>query len=158
MNKSSSFGGLMRRFSALLVAAGLIACGGDAYDDAEVDGMATGITLTDVAGTWNLTGTLATEEATVIKYSVVATDSETGWLLNLPDRDPIEIRIVAIDGDSIVGESGPFPSILREGVMVTTRTVLRLQGEMLMGTLDATYDTDPVQMVPGTFEGTRAMP
>jgi hypothetical protein len=42
--------------------------------------------------------------------------------------------------------------------MVTTRTVLRLQGEMLMGTLDATYDTDPVQMVPGTFEGTRAMP
>lgn len=146
----------MRRFSALLIAAGLIACGGDAYDD--VDGMAAGIALADVAGTWNLTGTLATEEATVIEYSVVATDSETGWLLNLPDRDPIEIRIVAIDGDSIVGESGPFPSILREGVMVTTRTVLRLHGEALAGTLDATYDTDPVQTVPGTFEGTRAMP
>ena len=146
----------MRRFSALLIAAGLIACGGDAYDD--VDGMAAGIALADVAGTWNLTGTLATEEATVIEYSVVATDSETGWLLNLPDRDPIEIRIIAIDGDSIVGESGPFPSILREGVMVTTRTVLRLHGEALAGTLDATYDTDPVQTVPGTFEGTRAMP
>jgi len=146
----------MRRFSALLIAAGLIACGGDAYDD--VDGMAAGIALADVAGTWNLTGTLATEEATVIEYSVVATDSETGWLLNLPDRDPIEIRIVAIDGDSIVGESGPFPSILREGVLVTTRTVLRLHGEVLVGTLDAIYDTDPIQTVPGTFEGTRAMP
>ena len=148
----------MRRFSALLVAAGLIACGGGDYAADDADGMSAGIALADVAGTWNLTGTLATEEPTVIEYSVVATDSETGWLLNLPDRDPIEIRIVTVDGDSIVGESGPFESIIRDGVMVTTRTVLRLHGEMLMGTLDATYDTDPVTMVPGTFEGTRAMP
>ena len=65
---------------------------------------------------------------------------------------------MAIDGDSIVGESGPFHSIIRDGVMVTTRTVLRLQGDMLVGTLDATYDTDPVEIVTGTFEGTRAMP
>lgn len=151
----------MRRFSALLVATGLVACGGGDYaaeDAAEAEGMPAGIALAEVAGTWNLTGTFATEEPTVIEYSVVATDSETGWTLNLPNRDPIEIRIVVVDGDSIVGESGPFQSILRDGVMVTTRTVLRLQGDMLVGTLDATYDTDPVEMVAGTFEGTRAMP
>ncbi len=151
----------MRRFSALLVATGLVACGGGDYaaeDAANVEGMPAGIALADVAGTWNLTGTFATEEPTVINYSIVATDSETGWTLLLPNRGPIEIRIVAIDGDSIVGESGPFHSIIRDGVMVTTRTVLRLQGDMLVGTLDATYDTDPVEMVAGTFEGTRAMP
>ncbi len=147
----------MRRFSALLVATGLVACGGGDYA-ADAEGMPAGIALADVAGTWNLTGTLATEVPTVINYSVVATDSETGWTLMLPNRPPIEIRIVAIDGDSIVGESGPFQSLIRDGVMVTTRTVLRLQGDMLVGTVDATYDTDPVQMVPGTFEGTRAMP
>jgi hypothetical protein len=147
----------MRRFSTLFLAAGLVACGGGDYAADDAEGMASGITLAQVAGTWNLTGTLATAETTIIEYSVVATDSEAGWILNLPGRDPVAIRIVAIEGDSIVGEAGPFESILREGVMVTTRTVLRLHGEMLMGTLDATYDTEPVVTVPGTFEGTRGM-
>lgn len=150
----------MRRFLAVLIVSNLAACGGagDAPEPPSADaGMNVGIVLADVAGTWNLTGTLATEEPTVIEYSVVATDSESGWMLNLPDRDPIAIQIVSVDGDSIVGEAGPFESVLQEGVMVTTRTVLRLQGQMLVGTLTATYDTDPVQNVPGTFEGTRAI-
>ena len=149
----------MRRFSALLIAAGLIACGGDAYDDADADGMAAGIALADVAGTWNITGTLATaEEPTVVDYTVVATDNESGWTSSLPNRDPINLTILAVEGDSIIFEAGPFESIIQEGVMVTTRTVLRLQDGMLVGTVVATYDTDPVQTVPGTFEGTRAMP
>jgi len=148
----------MRRFSLLLGLLALGCGGGDYTDDADVEGMAAGIALADVAGTWILTGTLATEEPTIISYSVVATDSETGWTLHLPDRDALEIRIVSVDGDSIVGHSGPFESILREGVMVTTRTVLRLHGDMLVGSLTATYETDPVQVVPGTFEGTRTMP
>ncbi len=150
----------MRRFTTLLLGSALVACSGGDYDSADAGSMeAAGITLADVAGTWNLTGTFATpEEPTIVDYSVVATDSESGWLLNLPDRDPIEIRIVAVDGDSIVGESGPFESIIQEGVMVSTRTVMRLHDGMLVGSLTATYDTDPVQSVDGTFEGTKAMP
>lgn len=147
----------MRRFS-LLLGFLVLGCGGGDSDSADAAGMPAGIELADVAGTWDLTGTLATEEPTVINYSMVATDSETGWILNLPNRDPIEIRIVAVDGDSIVGEAGPFESILRDGVMVSTRTVLRLQEGTLVGSLMATYETDPIETLAGTFEGSRAMP
>jgi hypothetical protein len=148
----------MRRlplFLGLLV----VGCGGAEYDaaDADAEGMVAAIALADVAGTWNLTGTLATEEPTIVNYSVIATDSESGWVINLPGRDPVDLRIVAVDGDSIVAEAGPFESILRDGVMVTTRTVIRLQDGMLVGVLMASYDTDPAETVPGTFEGTRAM-
>jgi hypothetical protein len=169
----------MRRIALIL---GLLAlgCGGgdDTTADANADArggddtaadndMPVGIALADVAGTWNITATLLTEDTTIITYSVIARDtdeqpdpSEPSWLLNLdePTREHIVIRIVSVDGDSIVGVAGPFESVLREDVMVTIRTVFRLQGDMLVGTLDATYDTDPVQTVPGTFEGTRAMP
>jgi hypothetical protein len=160
----------MRRISLIL---GLLAlgCGGgddttaDATADNDAQATSVGVSLADVAGTWNITATLLTEEPTIITYSVIARDtdeqpdpSEPSWILNLdePTREHIVIRIVSVDGDSIVGVAGPFESVLREDVMVTIRTVSRLQGEMLVGTLTATYDTDPVQTVDGTFEGSRA--
>ena len=138
--------------------------GGDGTT-ADAQGMPVGISLADVAGTWNIEATLLTEEPTHVTYSIVARESETSWLLNLnePGREHIVMQIVSVDGDSIVGVAGPFESTLvedvedpRKGVQVTIRTVSRLVGEMLVGTLTATYDTDPVQTVPGTFEGTRA--
>jgi hypothetical protein len=36
------------------------------------------------------------------------------------------VRVVLVDGDSVVAEAGPFESALRPDVMVTTRTVARL--------------------------------
>ena len=177
----------MRGITGLVMVVGLVACGGgdDTTADATADNdarggadttavvtadndapaMPVGIALDDVAGTWDITATLFTEEPTIVTYSVIARNTdeqpnpaEPSWILNLdePTREHIVIRIVSVEGDSIVGVAGPFESILREGVMVTVRTVSRLQGEMLVGTLTSTYDTNPVQIVDGTFEGSRA--
>lgn len=151
----------MRRFFTLLVATGLVACGGGDYpadDEAGAEGMPAGIELADVAGTWNLTAIVDLADATPMTYSVTATDTDTGWTMTLPERDPLEIQILAIEGDSIVSQTGPFESLVREGVMVSTRTVMRLQDGMLVGTFVATYETDPVETMAGTFEGTRAIP
>ncbi len=153
----------MRRFSALLMATGLVACGGgdNAADDVvEVEGVPAGIALADVAGSWNLTGTPEMEPftPTSIAYSMTATDSAYGWTFTFPEQDPLDIRIIAVEGDSIVVEAGPFESVIRDGVMVSTRTVMRLEDGMLVGTFLATYETDPVETLAGTVEGTRAMP
>lgn len=151
----------MRRLSVLLVVAGLVACGGgdnDADDAADVEGMPAGIDLADVAGTWNLTAIPEMENAPSLAYSMTATDSEYGWTITFPERDPMDIRIIAVEGDSIISEAGPFESLIREGVMVSTRTVTRLENGMLVGTFLATYETDPVETMDGTFEGTREMP
>jgi hypothetical protein len=64
--------------------------------------------------------------------------------------------VVLVDGDSVVAEAGPFESVLRPGVMVTTRTVARLQGDMLTGTLVAHYVTEGADSVlVGRLHGTR---
>jgi len=153
----------MRRFSALLMATGTVACGGGekaADDVVEVEGVPAGVALADVAGSWNLTGTPEMEPftPTSIAYSMTATDSEYGWTFTFPEQDPLDIRIIAVEGDSIVVEAGPFESVIRDGVMVSTRTVMRLEDGMLVGTFLATYETDPVETLAGTVEGTRAMP
>jgi hypothetical protein len=50
------------------------------------------------------------------------------------------VRIVTVSGDSIVAETGPFTSVRRAGVPVTTRTTYRWQNGQLVGRTVAHYD------------------
>jgi hypothetical protein len=67
------------------------------------------------------------------------------------------VRVVAVGGDSIITEAGPYESALRKGVQVRARMVLRLQEGKLVGTTEARYiksGGDSVAHRP--TEGTRA--
>ena len=114
------------------------------------------ISLADVAGKWKVR---STDEAggNVVETKLVATANTSGWTLTGPNRKPIPVRVIAVAGDSIVTEAGPFESFIRKGVQVTTRAVYRLQGGKLVGTTEARYATkggDSVAQRP--TEGTRA--
>lgn len=116
------------------------------------------ISLADVAGTWKIRSTLEGNESTTLDYEMVATADRSGWLLKLPNGEPIPVRVVAVEGDSIVTEAGPFPSALRKGVQVrTSRVVSRLQDGKLVGTTTARYDVSgPDSVATLNWEGTRA--
>jgi hypothetical protein len=67
------------------------------------------------------------------------------------------VRVVAVDGDSIVTESGPFESVLRKGVQVNSRVVMRLQDGKLVGTTTARYQVSgPDTLATLKLEATRA--
>jgi hypothetical protein len=116
----------------------MLACGGtDAADEAAVPAadaqpLPAAISLADVAGTWNIT--TVTETGDTVRGVLVATSEITGWTRTFPNRDPIEVRVIAVGGDSIVVESGPYQSVLRPELQVTTQTVYRLQDGSLIGT------------------------
>ncbi|MDQ3136381.1 MAG: hypothetical protein M3Q93_02210 [Gemmatimonadota bacterium] len=115
------------------------------------------ITLADVAGKWNVKTMNESGDSTLATYELVASEDKSGWVLTFPKRKPIPSRVVAVDGDSIVLETGPFESVLRKGVMVTTRAVNRLQDGKMVGTITARYaggGADSVRMLRS--EGTRA--
>lgn len=115
-----------------------------------------GISLADVAGTWVVDARTEAGEA-VPQFELIATADPSGWELRFPDREPIEMRILEVAGDSIVTESGPYESILRPGVQVSTHAVYRIEGDRLVSTTVARYQTsgaDSVAIVHG--EGTRA--
>jgi hypothetical protein len=74
-----------------------------------------------------------------------------------PKRKPIPVRVIAVAGDSIVTEAGPYESFLRKGVQVRTRAVSRLQDGKLVGTIEARFAMGGRDSVAHRLsEGTRA--
>ena len=115
------------------------------------------LSLADLAGTWNVRSTVEGDESTVVTYDIVATADQSGWSLNFPGREPIPVRVVAVEGDSVMSEAGPFESVLRKGVQVNTQVVSRLQDGKLVGTVVARYQVStPDSVARLNFEGTRA--
>jgi len=115
------------------------------------------ISLGDVAGKWAVRTMTESGDSTLVSFEMVATADNSGWTFNFPNRKPVPVRVVAVDGDSIVTEAGPFESVLRKGVQVTTRTVNRLQDGKLVGATVARYARSGADSVRRLrFEGTRA--
>jgi hypothetical protein len=105
------------------------------------------ISLADVAGKWKVRST-DEDGGNVLETGLVATADTSGWTMTSPNRKPIPVRVVAVAGDSIVTEAGPFESFIRKGVQVTTRTVNRLQDGKLVGTIEARYATKAGDRAP----------
>jgi hypothetical protein len=132
----------MSRVAVMVGTALVIACapsGEQAGSGADTAAAPPAISLADLAGTWSQETMAMGSDSVLVTSHLVATSSMDGWVLHIPGRDSIPVRVLAVDGDSVVTEMGPFPSVLREGVMVTTRSVSRLENGMLMGTLTAHY-------------------
>lgn len=147
----------MRSRIGLLTLIFLMACGGgdDAAPAAEMDAIPAAPTLADFAGTWQTSAVL---EGTPEPVPVVLTGSPDGmtWTMDLEGRDPVRL-IASMAGDSLVSQSEPYESVLREGVMVQTRMAAVLRDGRMVGKVVATYTTpDGEQVVTGTLEGMRA--
>ena len=121
---------------------------------------ATTISLADVAGRWDVTSKPESgTDTTSTRYTLNATPEMSGWTTTFAARpgQPVATRVVSVDGDSIVTEAGPFESVRRKGVQVTTRTVLRKVGDRLIGTSRARYaSTGADTVLILRTEGTRA--
>lgn len=111
--------------------------------------------LADVAGTWNVRAMRDTGDAVITEYQLSGTASPTSWVMTLPNRRPMRLK-VSVDADSFMVETPPYPSILKEGVAVVSTGVSRLRDGKLVGTFSAKYATRMVDSVlTGRTEGTR---
>lgn len=115
------------------------------------------ISLSDIAGTWAVKATALSGAGTVVDFQMITTAEASGWSINFPGRQPVPVRVVAVDADSVVSEAGPYESVLRKGVQVTTTTVTRYQNGMLVGTTTARYSTGPDSVLHLRFEGSRVI-
>jgi hypothetical protein len=114
------------------------------------------INLADVAGKWDMRSVPASGDTTPTTYVLTATATTSGWSITFPARKPVPER-VTVAGDSIVTSAGPYSSVRRKGVTVTTDGVFRLQNGSLVGTNTAHYKVktaDSVLVLNTT--GTRA--
>lgn len=140
----------MRGFTLLCSVAFLVACAKTETPPADTTAVAPAaapeaptpppISLTDVAGKYDVTGKNEGGDSTLVTYELNTTDT-AAWTLTFPKRKPIPQRIVSVAGDSIVLEAGPYESQIQKGVQVRTQTVYRLQNGKLIGRTVARYDT-----------------
>ena len=96
------------------------------------------VSLADIAGKWKMR---TTDESGghAVEAVLNATADSSGWTITAPERKPVPVRVVAVAGDSIVTESGPYESFILKGVQVTTRNTSRLQDGKLVGVTEAHY-------------------
>ena len=96
------------------------------------------ISLASLAGKWTQVARAENSDSVLVTAEVTATADPAGWTLKLPGRPVVPLR-VTVDGDSIITGSGPYESVLRKGVQVTTDGVVRLKDGKLVGTTVAHY-------------------
>lgn len=132
----------MRRIGLLCCAAVLVGCAkkesAPAADTTAAAAPAAppALTAADVAGKWHVKVMGETSDSVVTEYDMVASDS--GFTVMLPNR-PVMKPTTSFSGDSLITDMGPFESVLRKGVQVTTHGVMRMSGGELVGTTTAHY-------------------
>ena len=107
-------------------------------DDRAAPASSPTISLADFAGKWK---TSAKDDAgTVVgQADLLARADTSGWTLTFPKQKPIPVRVIAVAGDSIVTEAGPYASTRIKGAQITTRAVNRLQNGKLVATIEGRY-------------------
>lgn len=115
-----------------------------------------GIKLSDVAGRWEAKSMMGPNDSVVTTFTLNARASRKGWSIMFPGRKhAVPTRVVASGGDSIVTETGPYPSVLRPGQTVKVlRAVLHRSGDTMAGTFSAEYTSG--DKIDGKIAATRA--
>jgi hypothetical protein len=113
------------------------------------------VTLASVAGSWKTKVMVGPKDSIVLMNMTMASADKDKWVMKNPGQTtPVALRIVAVGGDSIVSEAGPYPSALRPGQTVTAlRNVIHYKGDKGTGWFEAHYSTGDV--VKGKLEATR---
>lgn len=147
----------MRRAAILCCAAVLVGCSKAENKPSEEAAVALPrpIALSEVAGKWTVKAMNEARDTTLVTYTLTATADTSGWTISFPNRPPIAAH-VTVQGAGLVIDAGPYASVLRRGVQVTTHGVYRLENGNLVGTTIAHYTTtgaDSVRRI--VTEGTR---
>jgi hypothetical protein len=111
----------------------------EATDEVADTTAAQGISLADLAGTWNMRTTSTDPADTLVNEYQIVVDGGS-WTMLFPERDPVAVTAV-VDGETIVTDSEPFESVRHPGMMVTTHGVFHVEGERLVGDVTATWQT-----------------
>lgn len=127
----------MRRVLPLCAFIVLACSGAEKSPAADSAGAVRALTAADITGEWTQEST-AEGSDTVITTVLNFTGDPSGWTVTITGRPALPAR-ATFEGDSVTTIVGPFESVLRKGVQVTTTNVARLVDGKLVGRSIARY-------------------
>ncbi len=128
----------------------LVGCGGDKYaseGEADTDvAEAEANPLAQYAGDWMTESFVGDDTEPALVVLMKATDSYDTWAMRFTHIDDlVPANSVVVDGDSVVSTWGPFPSGLREGIVVESMTAyMKADGDNMSGRAVANYSDGEV--------------
>ena len=102
--------------------------------------------LSDAAGKWDYVAKTPTGDTVLVHAVLTATADPDHWTLLFKGRTPVPLR-VTVSGDSAITVAGPYESVLRKGVMVTTNGSMHMTNGKLVGHSVAHYATKSADSV-----------
>jgi len=103
-------------------------------------GAAAQMKMSDIAGVWDAKTMAGPKDSVVVTEVLTMTADGKGWTMMFPGRtEAVPVKVVAMGGDSVVTDAGPYPSALRAGQMVTVHMTAHFKGDSMWGTALATY-------------------
>jgi ketosteroid isomerase-like protein len=97
------------------------------------------ITLGDLAGTWEGQIMAMDKDSVVTTATLINTATMDGWSMKLPNGAAPAVKVVTVEGDSVVTTAGPFASVLRKGQQVSTHSIMHMKDGKLVGVIHAKY-------------------
>jgi len=108
----------------------------------------------DFAGKWNGRAMVGANDSVIIIFALTIAPDGKSATMGFFNQDPVPARILAVGGDSMVTEAGPYQSILRPKESVTSlRAVAHFKGDTMWGTFEAVYAKGAT--VQGRIKATR---
>ncbi len=95
------------------------------------------IAIADVAGTWTAVAIPTAGDTTPTKFTLVIA-APNSFKETFANGQVVTAKGV-LAGDSVVTDAGPFASVRRKGLKVVTHSVMRKEGDKLVGTTTAHY-------------------
>ena len=130
----------MRRVAMVYALVLMAACSKTETPPAAEMPAAPALNLADLAGTWTSQTTSPGSDSVLVTSTIVASADPLAWTITLPGREAMPMN-VTVSGDSLLTAAGPYESVLRAGVQVSTSGVLRLVNGQLTGPMVAHYTT-----------------
>lgn len=140
----------MRGIWLTAVAVFVVACAkqeqAPAADTASMAAAPAAFSLADAAGVWTYVAKNEAGDTTLVTAEISGAADPASWTLTFPGRAAMPLR-VTVSGDSMMTSSGPYESVLRKGVQVTTDGVLHMKDGKLVGTSVAHYSVKTADSV-----------
>jgi len=116
---------------------------------------AANVSLAQMIGTWHGKSMPEHKDTVLATWTLDAPADSSKWTITMSNGQTIPLHIVAIAGDSVVSQLGPYKNAANNGQVETTRSVTRIQADKIVGIAETRLGSNPDSVVRIRLQGAK---
>jgi hypothetical protein len=116
---------------------------------------AANVSLAQMIGTWHGKSMPEHKDTVLGTWTLQAPADSSKWTVTMSNGQTIPLHVVAIAGDSVVSQLGPYKNAANDGQVETIRSVTRIRADKIVGIAETRLASNPDSVVRVRLEGTK---